>query len=135
MPSPRLLHRVLTLAAAFVAVLVVSACTVGWNGVGEPRVEVVGGDPLLGRQAIQDHGCISCHTIPGVPRADAHVGPPLTNWSDRAFVAGRVENNPENLILFLLDPKSVDPQSGMPVVGLSEEEARDIASYLYTLDD
>lgn len=135
MHSNRLPYKVLTLSAAIVVVMLVTACTAAWNGVGEPRVEVPGGDPLLGRQAIQDNGCISCHSIPGVPRADAHVGPPLDSWSDRAFIAGRVENEPETLVLFLLDPKSVDPESAMPVVGLTEEDARDIASYLYTLDD
>lgn len=134
MPAMKRPQKLLTLAVSGVVVVLVSACT-AIDRVGEPRVDVPGGDPMLGRQAIQDYGCISCHTIPGVPRADAHVGPPLDSWSDREFIAGRVANEPDALILFLLDPKSVDPESAMPVVGLSEEDARDIASYLYMLDD
>jgi cytochrome c1 len=32
-------------------------------------------------------------------------------------------------------PQQVDPLSAMPGLGVSDQEARDIAAYLYTLDD
>lgn len=134
MRSIRLPHKMVMLAISLVTVLTVSACTM-LDRVGEPRVEVPGGDPLVGRQAIQDNGCMACHSIPGIAGADANVAPPLDNWADRAFIAGRVPNEVDTLIFFLMDPKSVDPESGMPVVGLTEDEARDIAAYLYTLED
>lgn len=134
MHALRLPYKAIMLAFSLVAVLAVSACTLV-DRVGEPRVEVEGGDAMVGRDLVQQNGCIACHTIPGIAGADAHVGPPLDSWSDRAYIAGREPNEPETLVYFLMDPKSVDERSAMPVVGLTEEEARDIAAFLYTLDD
>jgi cytochrome c len=94
---------------------------------------VPGGNPDRGWQAIQDYGCITCHTIPGVPRADALVGPPLTHWADRSYIAGRLTNSPENLILWIQFPQSVDPGNAMPDMGVTDQDAHDIAAYLYTL--
>ena len=92
-----------------------------------------GGDPDRGKAAIAAHGCSGCHTIPGVPGADALVGPPLTRMGSRSYVAGVMKNTPENLIRWIQDPPAVDPLTAMPKLGVSESDARDIASYLYTL--
>lgn len=128
----RILRRMLALALVGTMVSVVAAC--GWfGGVGEPKVEVEGGDPLLGRQAIMDYGCYSCHSIPGVNRADAHVGPPLTAWADRRILAGILPNEPDNLISWIISPQQFKPDSAMPTLGVTEEDARHIAAYLYTL--
>lgn len=124
--------------ATIVIVLVGTGLITAWttqDRIGEPVVEIAGADPQLGRDAIRDFGCISCHSIPGVTGADAHVGPPLDNFAERRYIAGRVPNDADTLILFLIDPKYVDPESAMPVTGVTEEEARHIASYLYTLTD
>lgn len=37
------------------------------------------------------------------------------------------------MIRWIVDPKGVDSLTAMPVTGVSEGEARDIAAYLYTL--
>lgn len=136
MPShPRNISgRLSILISVLAAVLVITACT-AIDRIGEPAVAVEGGDPRLGREAIREFGCISCHSIPGVTGADAHVGPPLDFWAERQYIAGREPNDPDTLILFLMDPKFVDPQTAMPVTGVTEEDARNIASYLYTLTD
>jgi cytochrome c len=94
---------------------------------------IPGSNPDRGWQAIQDYGCIACHTIPGVPRADALVGPPLTHWAERSYIAGRLTNTPENLILWIQFPQSVDPGNAMPDMGVADQDARNIAAYLYTL--
>lgn len=130
----RIRSRLGVLATVLLAAITISACT-AFDRIGEPVVEVEGGDPRLGRQAIRDFGCMSCHSVPGVTGADAWVGPPLDNWAERQYIAGREPNEPETLILFLIDPKYVDEQTAMPVTGLTEEDARNIASYLYTLTD
>lgn len=130
----RIPSRLGVLATVLLAAITISACT-AFDRIGEPVVEVEGGDPRLGRQAIRDFGCMSCHSVPGVTGADAWVGPPLDNWAERQYIAGREPNEPETLILFLIDPKYVDEQTAMPVTGLTEEDARNIASYLYTLTD
>lgn len=134
MHTTRLPSRLGILSTVLLAVLVITACS-AFDRIGEPVVEVEGGDPRLGRDAIREFGCISCHSVPGVTGADAHVGPPLDNWAERQYIAGREPNDVDTLILFLLDPKSVDPETAMPVTGLSEEDARNIAAYLYTLTE
>ena len=95
--------------------------------------ELTGGDPHKGRAAIRTHGCSSCHTIPGVDGADALVGPSLDHVASRGYIGGVLPNNPDNLIRWILDPPGVDPQTAMPNLRLSEQDARDIAGYLYTL--
>ena len=91
------------------------------------------GNPDVGRALIQSHGCGGCHQIPGVVQARGKVGPPLSGIAGRAYIAGRLRNTPENLILWVDDPKAVDPYTAMPDVVDSRQEARDIAAYLYTL--
>lgn len=95
------------------------------------RVE--GGDPDRGVQAIHAYGCGSCHAIPGVPGAVAYVGPPLDAWAERHYIAGALNNTPDNLILWLREPQTVEPGTAMPNMGVTEQDARDMSAYLYTL--
>ena len=99
----------------------------------EPYVAVANGDPEAGRTAIEHYGCITCHTIPGIPGAEGHVGPPLNEWADRVYIAGLLTNTPDHLVTFLVNPQAVLPGGAMPVMGVTPDEARDIAAYLYTL--
>ena len=92
-----------------------------------------GGSPARGRAAIEHYGCASCHTIPGVRGADAQVGPPLTQIAGRSYIGGVLTNSPENMMRWIRDPRAVDPLTAMPNVGVTDGDARDIASYLYTL--
>lgn len=93
-------------------------------------MRIEGGDPKAGQVAIRRFGCASCHGIPGVESYGANVGPPLAHMGDRAYVAGVVANTPENLVRWLRDPPSIAPRTAMPRLGLSEQDARDIAAYL-----
>lgn len=94
---------------------------------------LTGGDPVRGFQLVQRYGCGGCHTIPRVPQAAGLVGPPLKGVGMRAYLAGRLENRPENLIAWVQHPRAVDPLTVMPELGVTGPEARDIAAYLYTL--
>jgi cytochrome c len=94
---------------------------------------LTGGDPRKGIIAIRTYGCASCHTIPGIDGANSLVGPPLTSISQRTYLAGILQNTPENMVRWVYNPPAVDPQTAMPNMHLSESDARDIASYLYTL--
>ncbi|MDX6396867.1 MAG: cytochrome c [Gaiellaceae bacterium] len=96
-------------------------------------VRVAGGDAERGRGVIVDAGCGTCHTIPGIPSADGKVGPPLTDFAERSFVAGRLPNTSQNLIHWLREPQAVEPGTAMPDLGLSRQAATDAAAYLYTL--
>ncbi len=94
---------------------------------------VTGGDPSRGKTELRDKGCGTCHTIPGVMGAHALVGPPLEHMASRSYVAGTLPNTPANLQRWIQHPQQVKPNNAMPEVGVSDEEARDISAYLYTL--
>ena len=98
-----------------------------------PHLQVVGGDPARGHAALALYGCGSCHIIPGVPGAQGTVGPPLADFALRAYLAGVVPNWPGYLVRWIMDPPAISPQTAMPNVGVAEQEARDMAAYLYTL--
>ncbi len=87
-----------------------------------------------GRRLIMDYGCGTCHRIPGVRGADGLVGPPLDHFSQRTYIAGQLPNNPENLARWIMDPQKVEPGTAMPDLGVSAEEARNIAAYLQSLE-
>jgi cytochrome c len=92
------------------------------------------GSTELGMKAISRYGCGSCHLIPGVKGADAQVGPPLEHFSKRLFIAGRLANTEENLARWIQDPQGVEPGTAMPNLGVSAEDARNIAAYLISLE-
>jgi cytochrome c len=92
-----------------------------------------GGIPAKGRSAISRYGCSTCHVIPGVAGATGMVGPPLTQIASRVYLAGRLQNTPDNMILWIQHPHGVDDKTAMPDLNVTDADARDIASYLYTL--
>ncbi|MBV8949304.1 MAG: c-type cytochrome [Actinobacteria bacterium] len=116
--------------AAVLAVIGASGCT---NGLAAPVRIVPGGSPDLGRKAIRHYGCGSCHEIPGVRAANGLVGPPLIKWSRRGFIAGELQNTPDNLQRWILNPKAVEPGTDMPNLHVTQADARNIAAYLYTI--
>ncbi len=95
--------------------------------------EVPGGSPSRGAIAISHYGCGSCHVIPGVHMATGRAGPPLTDFAERTFVAGKRRNEPAGLMEWIRYPQQVTPGTAMPELGVTEQDARDIAAYLYTL--
>jgi cytochrome c2 len=93
--------------------------------------DVTGGDPARGAAALRAHGCGGCHTIPGLAEARGAVGPPLIGLALRTHIAGRLTNTPLNLVAWIRSPRSIDPDTLMPDLGVSGPQARDIAAYLY----
>lgn len=85
-----------------------------------------------GQELVSVYACGACHQIPGIFEAPGTLGPPLGDWGKRRFIAGKVPNEPRFLIRWLLHPDSVKPGTAMPNLGLSEDEAHDIAAYLYS---
>lgn len=88
-----------------------------------------------GLVAMERVGCAACHEIPGIDWPEGRTGPSLTGFDDVGLIAGRLPNTPENLALFVRNAPAVQPGSAMPAMPLSEEESRDVASYLYGIDD
>lgn len=103
----------------------------------EPNREhgVPGGDPEHGRTLVQAYGCIACHAVADLGVEPGDIGPPLDEFAERQYIAGQRVNDWRNLVLWLRDPKAVEPGTAMPDLGVTESEARDIAAYLYTLGE
>lgn len=97
------------------------------------RLAIAGGEPEQGHALIQAYGCGTCHTIENVRGARGKVGPRLEEYAQQHLLAGFLPNTPQNLIAWLMDPVALKPTTGMPAQGLTEAEARHIASYLYSL--
>jgi cytochrome c len=115
----------------FCALLILlSACSGQVNGVPEPRSSS-NSQVETGRALIASYGCGSCHTIPGIPGADSKAAPPLDGFYQRAYIAGKLPNTEENLVHWIQNPQAILPGNAMPDLGVSADEARDIASYLY----
>lgn len=126
-------HRIRVLWPVLVVlpIVVVTACS---RTPAPPPPESRAGHPDRGAQLIARYGCGSCHTIPGVDRANGLVGPPLSRFGARSYIAGELPNNADNLRRWISDPQSVEPGTAMPDLGVDAIDAQDIAAYLYTLD-
>jgi len=94
---------------------------------------ITGGNVTRGRAAISKYGCAGCHTIPGIDNPGATVGPTLERIASRPLLGRQLPNTPENIMKWLQDPQRIDPKSPMPDMGVTDEDARDIAAFLYTL--
>lgn len=121
----------LVTAVVLLGCLAVAGCTGGQSVT--PYEVTAGGNAAHGRQVIVEKGCGACHTIPGIYTARGLVGPPLYFFSRRTMIAGELPNSPDNLVRWIQNPKSVEPNTDMPDLGLSDQQARDVAAYLYTL--
>lgn len=92
-----------------------------------------GGDARAGKSIIAEHHCGDCHTIPGISSAHGVVGPPLELFGRRTLIAGEFPNEPDVLVRWIISPPAMKPKTAMPELGLSPQQSRDIAAYLYTL--
>lgn len=93
-----------------------------------------GGNAARGAKWIRAYGCGACHIVPGIRGADGVVAPPLTQFARRTFIAGEVANTPGNLVRWIRKPQHIEPRTAMPALGVTEQQARDIAAYLYELE-
>jgi cytochrome c553 len=100
--------------------------------VARPSVE----DAAQGRAIIASgaHGCAACHAIPGIRAPRGIVGPDLTGFARRPFIAGQLPNTLDVLVAFLQNSPALVPKTGMPNLRLNVGEARRVAAYLYTME-
>ena len=85
-----------------------------------------------GRRLTFSYGCAVCHTIRGVRDYPGNIGPSLVDWGKQKYIAGAVPNRMSQLILWLKNPQSIQTNSAMPNLNMTEEEASDIAVFLYS---
>lgn len=97
----------------------------------EPAAE----DPQAqqGKAAFLSRSCINCHRVRGTI-AEGTFGPDLTHLMSRETLAsGMTANTPEKLQAWVADPQQIKPGCLMPAFGVSEEDRKQIVSYLSTL--
>ena len=114
---------------AVVAVFVLSACS---DERSKPSQSFANGDPDRGKTALTSYGCVACHSIPGVSGSNSLSAPPLIGISQRSYLAGMLENTPNNLRSWIQHPRKINPHTAMPEQGVTDQDASDIAAYLYT---
>jgi len=100
----------------------------------------VPGDPNNGRKLFTDSkfyppsGCGSCHTLLGYTTGTYPGAPNLTNVSLRPTLAGEtLQNNPAQMKAWIMDPPSQKRDARMPKLNVSDQEATDLAAFIYSL--
>lgn len=95
-----------------------------------PRIDI-SGDPKRGEDLVKNIGCLACHTVDPNEKLDItdhrSFGPNLAKTGSKT--------NAVWLYHWLKDPKHYFPQTFMPNLRLSDQEARDITAYLMSLRD
>ncbi len=109
------------------------ACLAACDSSTPAPARVTGGDVKLGKLLLAQYQCGACHQIEGVAAARGQLAPPLDAFGQRSYIAGSVPNTPEMLARWLVDPPALKPGTTMPAMGVSEEDARHMAAYLYSL--
>ena len=100
-----------------------------------PFYQALSDQEKTGVRVLLQRGCGSCHVIPNLPGAAGTVGPSLEGIGSRPQIAGGAVPNTsiDQLAKWIMDPQELKPGTAMPDLGLSEQEARDAAAYLWTL--
>lgn len=119
------------ITSLFLAVTLLSGCTGGQTP--RPMPVATGGVAKRGRLSIANYHCGACHTIPGIRGAHGVFGPPLNFMGRRTYIAGEFPNTPNTLAHWIMSPTSMKPGTAMPDLNVPQQQARDIAAYLYTL--
>lgn len=119
--------RVLHLSPLLLLLTLLSGCDTG----DQAPPAVAGGDAQRGRVLLAQYQCGSCHSIPGVTASRGEVGPALDSFGRRSYIAGRIPNYPDALVRWIVDPPAMKPGTSMPAMGVSADDARHMAAYLY----
>lgn len=98
-----------------------------------PATAIPPGNAERGQRLLAQFQCGACHQIPDVPAARSHMGPSLANMGKQSYIAGQSPNQPETLVRWIVDPQAMQPGTLMPAMGVSADQARDMAAYLYGL--
>ena len=85
-----------------------------------------------GKAIFAGRACVGCHTIRGV--SSGALGPDLTTFGSRhTLAAGLLPISVDNVVAWLKNPPAVKPDAKMPALGLTDEQARAVATYLIGL--
>ena len=101
---------------------------------------LAGAAPARGRELVDSKGCGLCHRMTGVAPLHPGLLPTGVTVADMARAVrlapdlrfARERWRASSLVRWLLDPARVKPDTPMPTLGLTADEARDVAAYLVT---
>lgn len=62
------------------------------------------------------------------------MGQTLEAYGRSVYLAGKFPNTPDLLARWVRDAPSLAPHTAMPAIAMSEQDAHDIAAYLYSLE-
>ncbi|MHB8627469.1 MAG: c-type cytochrome [Aggregatilineales bacterium] len=132
------MDRIMVRFALFVSMVIIGIAIILFtvNRQGEsvaPQFVIPGADAKQAPALMESYGCGSCHYIPGVQGLGGTVGPRLDHFATQSYIAGQFANLPDNLIAWIENPQQMLPNNAMPNLNVSEQAARDMAAYLYTL--
>ena len=86
-----------------------------------------------GLRLVAEKGCVACHAFPGVKWPRGGLGPSLEDFARQGLIAGRLPNQPGVLMQFVRNAPALVPGTAMPAISMTDQEARDVATYLLTL--
>lgn len=90
-------------------------------------------DLRRGRDLFLKTSCVNCHRVRGTS-AQGTFGPDLTHLMARQTLAsGMVDNTPELLNRWIVDPQTIKPGCLMPAMKLSTDELDRVVQYLRSL--
>lgn len=106
----------------------------------DSAVALAGADAARGRALMDVKGCGLCHRMGGVAALQAGMLPTGVTPADMPLAVRLAPDlrftrdrwRASTLVRWLLDPSQVKPDTRMPRMGLADDEARAIASYLLT---
>jgi cytochrome c2 len=127
-PVPRWRARLQALPALglFAAsVIVVVSCANGTT-----QQQVAHGDVERGQELFIEYGCAACHQVSGVRQAVGRVGPSLDDFAEQRIIAGVLPNTPGHLAAWIQQPSEYAPNTGMPDVGVTDEDAPHLVAFL-----
>ena len=125
-------QRLLALFVAMAALLGSAGCEVRERPL--PHAGASAAQVARGQALLAQNQCGTCHAIPGVDAARGAVGPRLAAFSRRSYIAGHLPNGPDILARWIVPPSALVPCTTMPSMVVSDFDARDIASYLLSLE-
>jgi cytochrome c oxidase subunit 2 len=94
--------------------------------------EPAAGPAADGKAIFARSACVGCHTIRGV--STGTLGPDLTTFGSRhTLAAGILPITVDTVTEWLKNPPALKPDAKMPALGLTDDQARAVATYLIGL--
>lgn len=97
------------------------------------RGSYTGGNPARGKQIFETVGCAACHVVGKNTAVREKRGTSYDIAPELTRVASKV--TPDWLFDWVKNPRHYNPETRMPSLRLTDEEARHIVAYLTTLTD